>query len=170
MYSNEINKQQDVENTNFDVKQIENDIEELLRISGFQSDNGGQRAHEVLHRLYMAVSMFAKMDESEQAVIAATWNTAMRLASWAERSYQYENEAAKLRLERAKGKTASGGRAFGSSPAENTAEQKAIAAQREAADAKREAEMEEARKNSISFEEYAKTHPNSPLAKISVKK
>ena len=294
MEPNNINKQQDVENTNFDVKQIENDIEELLRISGFQSDNGGQRAHEVLHRLYMAVSMFAKMDESEQAVIAAmqkklrnvfdvrctlkkrktrkskrlpspgtlslqkeykekasenlsivgresdagfdgeavartrkkrgrkslretlpyrkrdfmeecktfgekydhkminsfyfywaqenrsgrkmrfemekTWNTAMRLASWAERSYQYENEAAKLRLERAKGKTASGGRAFGSSPAENTAEQKAIAAQREAADAKREAEMEEARKNSISFEEYAKTHPNSPLAKISVKK
>ena len=285
MYSNEINKQQDVENTNFDVKQIENDIEELLRISGFQSDNGGQRAHEVLHRLYMAVSMFAKMDEAERDVVAAeqkklrnlfgvrctlksrktrkskrlsspgtlslqkeykekapenlsivgregdagfdgeavartrkkrgrkslretlpyrkrdfmeecktfgekydhkminsfyfywaqenrsgrkmrfemekTWNTAMRLASWAERSYQYENEAAKLRLERAKAK----GKTTGSS-AENAAEQKAIAAQREAADAKREAEMEEARKNSISFEEYAKAHPDSPLAKM----
>ena len=285
MYSNEINKQQDVENTNFDVKQIENDIEELLRISGFQSDNGGQRAHEVLHRLYMAVSMFAKMDESEQAVIAAmqkklrnvfdvrctlkkrktrkskrlpspgtlslqkeykekasenlsivgresdagfdgeavartrkkrgrkslretlpyrkrdfmeecktfgekydhkminsfyfywaqenrsgrkmrfelekTWNTGMRLKNWENRSYQYENEAAKLRLERAKGK----GKTTGST-AENTVEQKAIAAEREAADAKREAEMEEARKNSISFEEYAKAHPDSPLAKM----
>jgi hypothetical protein len=90
-----------------------------------------------------------------------TWNTAMRLASWAERSYQYENEAAKLRLERAKVK----GKTTGSS-AENAAEQKAIAAQREAADAKREAEMEVARKNSISFEEYAKAHPDSALAKM----
>jgi hypothetical protein len=30
--------------------------------------------------------------------------------------------------------------------------------------------MEEARKNSISFEEYAKTHPDSPLAKMRGKK
>ena len=31
MYSNEINKVQDVENINFDVKQIENDVKELLK-------------------------------------------------------------------------------------------------------------------------------------------
>ena len=289
MNSNEINKQQDVENTNFDVKQIENDIEELLRISGFKGDNEGTRAYESLRHLYMAASIFAKMDEAERDVVAAeqkklrnlfgvrctlksrktrkskrlpspgtltlqkeykekapenlsivgregdagfdgeavartrkkrgrkslretlpyrkkdfmeecktfgekydhkminsfyfywaqenrsgrkmrfemekTWNTAMRLASWAERSYQYENEAAKLRLERAKAKGKTNG-----STAENAAEQKAIAAQREAADAKREAEMEEARKNSISFEEYAKTHPDSNLAKRFLKK
>ena len=40
----------------------------------------------------------------------------------------------------------------------------------QAADAKREAEMEEARKNSISFEEYAKAHPDSSLAKMRGKK
>ena len=264
MNSNETNKQQDVENTNFDVKQIEKDIDELLRISGISRDS------EALRHQYMAASIFVKCGEAEQAVVGAeqkklrnffgvrctlksrktrkskrtsspgplslekenkekvpenlsivgregdagfdgeavartrkkrgrkslketlpfrkkafmeecktfgdkydheminsfynywaqenrsgrkmlfemqkTWNTAMRLKNWENRSYQYDNEAAKLRLERAK--------------------QKAIAAQREAADAKREAEMEEARKNSISFEEYAKTHPDSPLAKM----
>ena len=292
MNSNETNKQQDVENTNFDVKQIENDIEELLRISGFKGDNEGTRAYESLRHLYMAASIFAKMDEAERDVVAAeqkklrnlfgvrctlksrktrkskrtsspgplslekenkekvsenlsivgregdagfdgeavartrkkrgrkslketlpfrkkafmeecktfgdkydheminsfynywaqenrsgrkmlfemqkTWNTAMRLASWAERSYQYENEAAKLRLERAK--KSGSGRAVGGQTAENAAEQKAIAAERAAADAKREAEMEEARKNSISFEEYAKAHPDSSLAKMRGKK
>ena len=71
MEPNNINKQQDVENTNLDMKKIENDIEELLRISGFQSDNEGQRAHEVLRHLYTAVSMFEKMDEDEQTIIAA---------------------------------------------------------------------------------------------------
>ena len=60
-----------VSENNFDVKQIENDIEELLRISGFQSDNEGRCVHEVLHHLYTAVSIFAKMDEAEQALIAA---------------------------------------------------------------------------------------------------
>ncbi len=289
MNSNETNKQQDVENTNFDVKQIENDIEELLRISGFKGDNEGTRAYESLRHLYMAASIFAKMDEAEQAVVAGeqkklrnflgvrctlksrktrkskrlsspgtlslekenkekdsenlsivgrnaeagfegeavartrkkrgrkslketlpfrkkafmeecksfgdkydheminsfyfywaqenrsgrkmrfelekTWNTGMRLKNWENRSYQYENEAAKLRLERAKTK----GKTTGS-PAENSAEQKAIAAERAAADAKREAEMEEARKNSISMEEYVKTHPNSSFAKMRGKK
>ena len=277
MNSNETNKQQDVENTNFDVKQIENDIEELLRISGFKGDNEGTRAYESLRHLYMAASIFAKMDEAEQAVVAGeqkklrnflgskrlsspgtlslekenkekdsenlsivgrnaeagfegeavartrkkrgrkslketlpfrkkafmeecksfgdkydheminsfyfywaqenrsgrkmrfelekTWNTGMRLKNWENRSYQYENEAAKLRLERAKTK----GKTTGS-PAENSAEQKAIAAEREAADAKREAEMEEARKGSISMEEYIKANPNSSFAKMRGKK
>ena len=285
MNSNETNKQQDVEITNFDVKQIEKDIDELLRISGISRDSVGTLAYEALRHQYMAASIFVKCGEAEQAVVGAeqkrlrnffgvrctlksrktrkskrtsspgplslekenkekvpenlsivgregdagfdgeavartrkkrgrkslketlpfrkkafmeecktfgdkydhkminsfynywaqenrsgrkmrfemekTWNTAMRLASWAERSYQYENEAAKLRLERAKAKGKTNG-----STAENAAEQKAIAAERAAADAKREAEMEEARKNSISFEEYAKAHPDSALAKM----
>ena len=63
-----------------------------------------------------------------------------------------------------------GGRGLGCRTAENSDEQKAIAAEREAADAKREAEMEEARKGSIPFEEYAKKNPNSVLAKMSAKK
>jgi hypothetical protein len=101
-----------------------------------------------------------------------TWNTAMRLKNWENRSYQYDNEAAKLRLERAKKGTAGAGRGSGAlngwrrlgcRTAENSDEQKAIAAEREA-------EMEEARKGSIPFEEYAKKNPNSVLAKMSAKK
>ena len=282
-------KKQDVENINFDVKQIEKDIDELLRISGISRDSVGTLAYEALRHQYMAASIFVKCGEAEQAVVGAeqkrlrnffgvrctlksrktrkskrtsspspltpekenkekvpenlsivgregdagfdgeavartrkkrgrkslketlpfrkkafmeecrafgdkfdheminnfynywaqenrsgkkmlfemqkTWNTAMRLKNWENRSYQYENEAAKLRLERAKTK----GKTTGS-PAENSAEQKAIAAERAAADAKREAEMEEARKNSISMEEYIKANPNSSLAKMRGKK
>ena len=285
MNSNETNKQQDVENTNFDVKQIEKDIEELLRISGISRDSVGTLAYEALRHQYMAASIFVKCGEAEQAVVGAeqkrlrnffgvrctlksrktrkskrtsspgplslekenkekvpenlsivgregdagfdgeavartrkkrgrkslketlpfrkkafmeecktfgdkydheminsfynywaqenrsgrkmlfemqkTWNTAMRLKNWENRSYQYDNEAAKLRLERAKAKGKTNG-----STAENAAEQKTIAAERAAADAKREAEMEEARKGSISMEEYVKTHPNSSFAKM----
>lgn len=295
-------KKQDVENINFDVKQIEKDIDELLRISGISSDSVGTLAYEALRHQYMAASIFVKMDEAEQAVVGAeqkrlrnffgvrctlksrktrkskrtsspspltlekenkekvsenlsivgrdaeagfegeatartrkkrgrkslketlplrkkafleecrafgdkfdheminnfynywaqenrsgkkmlfemqkTWNTAMRLKNWENRSYQYDNEAAKLRLERAKkggagrggGGALNGGRVLGCSAAENSPEQKAIAAEREAADAKREAEMAEARKNSVSLEEYAKAHPDSLLAKMSAKK
>ena len=78
------------------------------------------------------------------------------LVAWSKRSFNKNGEAAAIRLERAK---KSGGRTAAHPNAENAAEQKAIAAEREA-------EMEEARKNSISFEEYAKTHPDSPLAKM----
>ena len=101
--------------------------------------------------------------------VMTSWDTEYRLAAWSKRSFNKNDEAAAIRLERAKksgGKQSAYGRAFGGQTAENAAEQKAIAAERAAADAKREAEMEEARKNSISFEEYAKTHPDSPLAKM----
>ena len=102
--------------------------------------------------------------------VMTSWDTEYRLAAWSKRSFNKNDEAAAIRLERAKksgGKQSAYGRAFGGGQtAGNAAEQKAIAAERAAADAKREAEMEEARKNSISFEEYAKTHPDSPLAKM----
>ena len=91
----------------------------------------------------------------------------MTLVAWSKRSFNKNGEAAAIRLERAK---KSGGRTAAHPNAENAAEQKAIAAERAAADAKREAEMEEARKNSISFEEYAKAHPDSSLAKMRGKK
>ena len=101
--------------------------------------------------------------------VMTSWDTEYRLAAWSKRSFNKNDEAAAIRLERAKksgGKQSAYGRAFGGQTAENAAEQKAIAAERAAADAKREAEMEEARKNSISFEEYAKAHPDSSLAKM----
>ena len=96
--------------------------------------------------------------------VMTSWDTEYRLAAWSKRSFNKNDEAAAIRLERAK--KSGSGRAVGGQTAENAAEQNAIAAERAAADAKREAEMEEARKNSISFEEYAKTHPDSPLAKM----
>ena len=71
MNSNETNKQQDVENTNFDVKQIEKDIDELLRISGISRDSVGTLAYEALCHQYMAASIFVKCGEAEQAVVAA---------------------------------------------------------------------------------------------------
>ena len=126
---------------------------------------GDKYDHEMINSFY---NYWAQENRSGRKMLfemQKTWNTAMRLKNWENRSYQYDNEAAKLRLERAKAKGKTNG-----STAENAAEQKAIAAQREAADAKREAEMEEARKNSISFEEYAKAHPDSSLAKMRGKK
>ena len=55
--------------------------------------------------------------------IQKSWNTSYRLAAWSKRSFAKNDEAAALRLERAKGKK--------SSPqAANTAEQQAIAAKR----------------------------------------
>ena len=104
--------------------------------------------------------------------VMTSWDTEYRLAAWSKRSFNKNDEAAAIRLERAKsgGKQSAYGRAVGGQTAENAAEQKAIAAERAAADAKREAEMEEARKNSISFEEYAKAHPDSSLAKMRGKK
>jgi hypothetical protein len=96
--------------------------------------------------------------------VMTSWDTEYRLAAWSKRSFNKNDEAAAIRLERAK--KSGSGRAFGGQTAENSAEQKAIAAERAAADAKREAEMEEARKGSISMEEYVKTHPNSSFAKM----
>ena len=100
--------------------------------------------------------------------VVTSWDTEYRLAAWSKRSFNKNDEAAAIRLERAK--KSAGKHSASGSTAQNTDEQKAIAAQREAADAKREAEMEEARKGSISMEEYAKTHPDSNLAKRFLKK
>ena len=92
--------------------------------------------------------------------LETSWDTKHRLALWSQRSFNKNDEAAAIRLERAK---KSGGRTAAHPNAENAAEQKAIAAEREA-------EMEEARKNSISMEEYIKANPNSSLAKMGLKK
>lgn len=101
------------------------------------------------------------------------WDTAKMMHLWENNPISKAKAAAAIRLERAKkggaGRGGSG-KVLGCSAAENSPEQKAIAAEREAADAKREAEMAEARKNSVSLEEYAKAHPDSLLAKMSAKK
>lgn len=76
-----------------------------------------------------------------------SWETGNRLAGWVKRSYQAMDEAAALRLERAKGKK--------SAPAAvNTQELQAIAAEREAANARRELELAESKAGAVSYEEY----------------
>ena len=78
-----------------------------------------------------------------------SWETEYRLAGWVKRSYQANDEAAALRLERAKGKK--------SAPqVVNTQELQAIAAEREAANARREQELAEAKAGAVPYEEYLK--------------
>jgi len=85
-----------------------------------------------------------------------SWNMRLRLKAWSKKSYQLDDKAAALRLERAKGKKTA-------KAAVNTSEQKAIAAEREAADAQREEATAKAKADSITMEEYLKNNPNSIL-------
>ena len=79
-----------------------------------------------------------------------------RLGIWSKRSYETDDKAADIHLERVKGKKSA-------SAAVNTSEQKVIAAEREAADAQREEATAKAKADSITMEEYLKNNPNSIL-------
>ena len=85
-----------------------------------------------------------------------SWNMRLRLKAWSKKSYQLDDKAAALRLERAKGKKSA-------LQAVNTQEQKAIAAEREAANAQREEATAKAKAESITMEDYLKKNPNSIL-------
>lgn len=69
-----------------------------------------------------------------------SWETRHRLAAWAQRSFNKNDEAATLRLERAKGKN----------------NQQAIAAKRAEDNARLEQEIEERKASAVSYEEYLK--------------
>ena len=89
--------------------------------------------------------------------VMTSWDTEYRLAAWSKRSFNKNDEAATIRLERAKksgGKQSVSGRAF--STAENTAEQQAIAAKRAEDNARLEREIEERKAGAVSYEEYLK--------------
>ena len=89
--------------------------------------------------------------------VMTSWDTEYRLAAWAQRSFNKNDEAAEIRLERAKksgGKQSVSGRAF--STVENTAEQQAIAAKRAADNARLEREIKERKAGAVSYEEYLK--------------
>ncbi len=75
-----------------------------------------------------------------------SWETEYRLAGWVKRSYQANDEAAALRLERAKNKTAK--------PAVNTAEEQTIAAKRAEDNEKLEQEIAARKQGAVSYEEY----------------
>ena len=78
--------------------------------------------------------------------LETSWDTAYRLAVWSMTSYQANDEAADLHLEREKKKT--------TKQTVNTAEQQAIAAKREADNAKLEQEIIERKAGAVSHEEY----------------
>ena len=79
-----------------------------------------------------------------------------RLGIWSKRSYETDDKAADIHFERVKGKKPA-------KAAVNTSEQKAIAAEREAADAQREEATAKAKADSITMEEYLKNNPDSIL-------
>ena len=78
--------------------------------------------------------------------IETSWETKHRLAAWAQRSFNKNDEAAALHLEREKKKTAK--------QAANTQEQQAIAAKRAQDNAKLEQEIAERKAGAVSYEEY----------------
>ena len=77
-----------------------------------------------------------------------SWNMRLRLKAWSKKSYQLDDEASRLRLERAKGKM--------TKQTANTAELQAIAAKREQDNAKLEREIAERKQGAVSYEEYLK--------------
>jgi len=78
--------------------------------------------------------------------VETSWETKHRLATWAQRSFNKNDEAAALHLEREKKKTAK--------QAANTQEQQAIAAKRAQDNEKLEREIAERKAGAVSYEEY----------------
>ena len=78
--------------------------------------------------------------------IQKSWNTSYRLAAWSKRSFAKNDQAAELRLAKAKGKQ--------QAKEAETAEQQAIAAEREDANAKLEREIAERKAGAVSYEKY----------------
>ena len=81
--------------------------------------------------------------------VETSWDTEYRLAAWSKRSFNKNDEAAAIRLERAK----KGG---GKQPDANNAELKAIAAKRAEDNEKLEREIKERKAGAVSYEEYLK--------------
>ena len=85
-----------------------------------------------------------------------SFNIKYRLGIWSKRSYETDDQAADIHLERVKGKKSA-------KAAVNTEEQKKVAARREAENAKREEATAKAKSESVSLEDYLKKNPNSIL-------
>ena len=75
--------------------------------------------------------------------IQKSWNTSYRLAAWSKRSFAKNDEAAALRLAKAKGKTTPKQPSFD-------------AAEREEANARLEREIAERKASAVPYEEYLK--------------
>ena len=80
--------------------------------------------------------------------LETSWETAYRLAGWVKRSYQAIDEAAALRLERAKGKA--------TEKQAIAVAAKRVAAKREEDNARLEREIAERKQGAVSYEEWLK--------------
>ena len=78
-----------------------------------------------------------------------SWSVSYRPKSWSKNPIELQAQTAELRLERAKGK----GSSAASSP-QNTAQQQAIAQQRAEENARREAELDKAKAEHVSYAEF----------------
>ena len=78
-----------------------------------------------------------------------SWNMRLRLKAWSKKSYQLDDKAAALRLERAKGKKTA-------PQAVNTQELQALAAKRAEDNEKLEQEIAERKQGAVPYEEYLK--------------
>lgn len=78
--------------------------------------------------------------------LETSWETKHRLEAWSKRSFAKNDEAAAIRLERIKNKTAK--------PAVNTQEEQAIAAKRAEDNEKLEQEIAARKQGAVSYEEY----------------
>ena len=76
-----------------------------------------------------------------------SWNMRLRLKAWSKKSYQLDDKAAALRLERAKGRKSA-------KAAISTQEQQAIAAERADDNDQLEREIAERKAGAVSYEEY----------------
>lgn len=84
------------------------------------------------------------------------WNTETRLKRWMNNQYSAADAAAAIRLKRAKKQQA----------VDDEQKVRALAAEREMADAQREAEMEKSREGQMTTAEYIKANPDSLMARI----
>ena len=75
--------------------------------------------------------------------IQKSWNTSYRLAAWSKRSYNKDDQAAELRLAKAKGKR-------------QAAEQQTMTAKRDDNNARLEQEIAERKAGAVSYEDYLK--------------
>ena len=89
-----------------------------------------------------------------------SWSMKLRLKAWSKKSFEFDDKAAALRLERAKAKSAP------KQQTANTAEQQAIAAKREQDNAKLEQEMEQSKQNQMLTDEYIRQNPDSLMARL----
>ena len=99
-----------------------------------------------MKKIYLKRLAIQLMDGKMKMEIMTSWDTEYRLATWSKRSFNKNDEAAALHLEREKKKTAK--------QAANNTELQAIAAKREEDNARLEQEIRERKAGAVSYEEY----------------